>query len=120
MCLMAENEQTQTIKELHPNPRRPFVELLIADASGAVLNTVSGENPELAKLLVRLADVAESGGFPIKKLPPLMALGQDIFRVDRELVLTLLGGLYSKTWKEIKEMPSNFPETAIYTFVVSY
>lgn len=117
---MPEDTDKTPIKDLHVTPRRPFVELVIAEATGSILNTVSGENPELAKLLVRLADVAESGGFPIKKMPPMMALGQDIFRAERELVLMLLGGLYSKTWKEIKEMPSNFPETAIYTFIVSY
>lgn len=117
---MSDETEKLPIKDLHVTPRRPFVELIIADANGTVLNTVSGDNPELAKLLARLADVAESGGFPFKKLTPIMALGQDIFRADRALVLMLLGGLYSKTWGEIKEMPSNFPETAVYTFVVSY
>ena len=114
--LMADDQ----IKELHPAPKRPFVELVVASADGTVLNTISGENPELAKLLPRLADVAETSGFPIKKLDPLMPLGQDIFKLDRALLLMLLGCLYSKTWAEVQAMPKNFPETAVYTIIVSY
>lgn len=110
----------QKITELHTTPKRPFVELLIASSAGTVLNTITSENMELAKLITKLAEVAETNGFPIKKVDPLMALGQDIFQVDRALVLMLLGALYSKPWKEVQEMPKNFPDTAVYTFIVSY
>lgn len=108
------------IAELHPSPKRPFVELIVSASDGQVLNTICADNPELARLLARLAEVGGNGGFPIVKLNPLMSLGQDIFKVERPLVLMLLGALYSKTWTEVQEMPKNFPETAVYTFVVSY
>lgn len=111
---------TEPISELHPVPKRPFVELVVASSDGTVLNTICGENPELAKLLIRLAEVSEDGGFPIRKLNPLMPLGQDIFKVERALLIMLLGGLYSKNWAEVQMMPKNFPETATYTFVISY
>lgn len=108
------------IDTLHPSPKRPFVELIVAASDGQILNTICSDNPELARLLVRLAEVGGDGRFPIVKLSPLMSLGQDIFKVDRPLVLMLLGALYSKTWTEVQEMPKNFPETANYTFVISY
>lgn len=110
----------ETITALHATPKRPFVELLISSSTGTVLNTITSENPELAKLLTKLADVAETSGFPIEKVAPLMPLSQDIFKVDRALVLGLLGALYSRSWKDVQEMPKNFPETAVYTFVISY
>lgn len=110
----------EDIGTLNPTPKRPFVELVVISSDGHVLNTVTSENAELARLVTKLASLAESNGFPIKKLEPLMALGQDIFSIERELILMLLGALYSKTWSEIKEMPKNFPETARYTLVISY
>ena len=108
------------VEQLHKTQTRPFIELIISNRNGGVLNTITSENPELAKLINKLAETAETNGFPISKGEPIMPLGQDIFYVGRELVLSLIGGLYSKTWKEIQEMPKNFPETAHYTFVVSY
>ncbi len=115
-----EQPNEKTITEFHATPKRPFVELLIASSTGTVLNTITSENPELARLLTKLAEVAETNGFPIEKVGPLMALGQDIFKVDRALVLGLLEAMYSKSWKDVQEMPKNFPETAVYTFIVSY
>lgn len=105
---------------LHKTQTRPFIELIVTSSDGRVLNTITSENPELAKLITRVAETSETNQFPITKGEPIMPLGQDIFFASRELVLALLGGFYAKNWKEIQEMPKNFPETAKYTFVVSY
>ena len=107
-------------QEFHVVPKRQFVELIVASPDGTALNTVCSENPELAALLVRMHEVAESTGAPIRRMEPMMALGQNVFSVDRSLVLSLLGCFYTKSWAELQALPRDLPETAVYTFVVSY
>lgn len=107
------------VTELHKSPRRPFVELIVISSEGVPINTFSGENTELPTVLHKLAELAPENGFPIARCEALLALAQDIYRVDRDLVLMLLGTFYTKHWNDLKDIRGNLPLTAGYFLVVS-
>ncbi len=99
----------------------PFVELIVTDSEGRVLSTFGSNNAPLASVL-STASKADDQFNPVKKdKEALTALGQDFYRVDRTYVLMVRGTFFpAKTMAEITELEKTMPETAQYTFVVSY
>jgi len=114
-----ETKVPTVITEFHKAPRQLFVELIVVNSDGVPINTFAGENPALPGILQRIMDLAQDNGFPIAKRDALLTLAQDIYEVDRELVLSLLGVFYTKHWSDIKDIQVNLPQTAKYFFVVS-
>jgi len=114
-----EKQDKDNGSEFHKFPRQPFVELIVINSDGTPVNTFAGENSALPIVLKRLADLAPDNGFQITRCEALLALAQDIYSVDRDLVMSLLGCFYNKHWSDIKDIGKNLPVTAKYFFVVS-
>lgn len=92
------------------------VDLVVTTNTGAVLFTMGGDNPALAKTL---AHAHQLPGFPVKKMESLRPLGQDCYEVSREFVLAVRGTFLMSTWQEIVELDKALPGVATYTFVVT-
>lgn len=102
-------------KEPVVRPVIPFVEIIII-LDGQVVNTVTGEFPEFARCIAAL----EQRGDQVTKVTPINALGQDVYRVKRTVLVHLLGSLYNVDWQQMIERPNGWPEGADYYVVVSY
>jgi hypothetical protein len=102
--------------ELKPEPKHPFVEMIVVNSDGLPINTFCGENEPLAKIL----SMAAKFGSRVTVVPPLMALGQSIYSVPRETAIHYLFTFVDKNPKDVEDQVKNMPETASYYFVVSY
>lgn len=109
---------SQNVGDLHLQKKTPYVEIIVITTDG-VVNTLHGEFTELAQCLRNIASRAVD--CPVDKLEPLMAIGQDIFRVSRDFLVSSIGTLYMLGgWSVISALSKNWPETAVYYVVVSY
>ena len=96
----------------------PHVQLVVTDAQGSILGTLSAENAQLSQIL----SMAPGLGFPVAKQTDhtLWPLGQDLYTVSREYVLSVRGYFTQLTWPEIQAIENLLPATAQFSFVVSY
>lgn len=103
--------------ELKPEPKHPFVEMIVINSDGAPINTFCGENAPLSQILVTACKV---GSPYVKSINPLMPLGQNIYLVDREYAQSYVRTFADKLSKDIEDIARNMPETARYYFVVTF
>ncbi len=114
-----EPKPTENLTKLE---KLPSVELIITDLSGRVLGTFSsGINPNLAHMLSDASQMDDPNCPVIHDKEVLTVLGQDFYVVTREYVLMSRGAFYPrKLMDDIRQLEKSMPETARYTFVVSY
>jgi hypothetical protein len=103
--------------DLKPEPKHPFVEMIVMNSDGAPINTFCGENAPLARILSTSAQFRQDT--LIKQTDALMPLGQSIYLVDREYAKAYVRTFVDKPASDIEDTVKNMPETAKYYFVVS-
>ena len=97
----------------------PIVSLIVSNSSGqpVYLGTVGGIGlAEVLKHAVELPD------FPVEALPPLDAVGQEVYSVeDHDYMINISGTFTALTYKNIRSLLDTLKSGDLrYTFVVSY
>ena len=115
----ADAKSLETLTKLE---KTPSVELIISSQDGKILGTFNcGVNPQLAKLL-SVTSQADDPQNPVEpQKDTLLPLGQDFYTVTKDYVLSVRGTFFpTRTLQDIDLLAKTMPDTACYTFVVSY
>ena len=106
--------------DLKPEPKHPFVELLVINSDGVPINTFCGENAPLAEILSKLSRLTPEHKVGVVKMEtPMPQVGQTVYAAPWEMAVPYVWTFVDKSRKDIEDQVKAMPETAKYYFVVS-
>lgn len=108
------NTDSKQPEPLQVQPKTPSVHIVVSETDGTIVDMIGGTNPILAEA-ISFAHKIEHPGIVSKRVG--RHIGQDIYDVRRDYILSLRGLFFFLPHKDVAHLDTNWPDGRITVLV---